>query len=246
MLAELVRRLVDAYQAASMHQLLDTLVGKFEKRAGVADAHTEFFCQRHRGLPQERLGLGLNVTGPFTRLLGFSHLRDQLLVEVKLRHELRGLARFPGCLQCIPDPAQHLLDAAPLRMNPLDSLRACYPPPRFIEFQFNREGPPRLPPRRHWFHLLKVDRASTKANARPGTAPGRIIKPAAGRPAGGRLCILTKSAEQLSYAHGSEPQPQPAPSARCEEAESGGGRGARSAEPRRIWQHRVRRCAAQG
>src|SRR5712691_1747729 len=173
MLAELVRRLVDAYQAASMHQLLDTLVGKFEKRAGVADAHTEFFCQRHRGLPQERLGLGLNVIGPFTRLLGFSHLRDQLLVEVKLRHELRGLARFPGCLQCIPDPAQHLLDAAPLRMNPLDSLRACYPPPRFIEFQFNREGPPRLPPRRHWFHLLKVDRASTKASARPGRAPGR-------------------------------------------------------------------------
>src|SRR6266851_329952 len=116
MLAELVRRLVDAYQAASMHQLLDTLVGEFEQRA---------------------------------------------------------LARFPGCLQCIPDPAQHLLDAAPLRMNPLDSLRACYPPPRFIEFQFNRERPPRLPPRRHWFHLLKVDRASTKASARPGTAPGR-------------------------------------------------------------------------
>ncbi len=78
-LAELVRRLVDAYQTASMHQLLDTLVGEFEKRAGVADAHTEFFGQRPRGVPQERLGLGLNVIGPFTRLLGFSHLRDQLL-----------------------------------------------------------------------------------------------------------------------------------------------------------------------
>jgi len=43
MLAELVRRLVDAYQAASMHPLLDTLVGEFEKRAGVAMLTPSFF-----------------------------------------------------------------------------------------------------------------------------------------------------------------------------------------------------------